>query len=112
MTVDPINKSNILFPKYYGKNDDLFDLLNRTSLLLCKWFSEAERLGPLPIDSNFQCSLPDDFGNSTEDLLLEVEKLIYSSFNPVHPGSLAHLDPPPLIVSILGGAALYLLFIT
>ena len=102
MTVDPINKSNILFPKYYGKNDDLFDLLNRTSQLLCKWFSEAERLGPLPIDSNFQCSLPDEFGNSTEDLLLEVEKLIYSSFNPVHPGSLAHLDPPPLIVSILG----------
>ena len=102
MTIDPINNANILFPNYSGRNDELLMLLNRTSQLLCKWFSESEEIGPLPIEGNFKCSLPEEFGNSTEILFSEVESLIFSSFNPVHPGSLAHLDPPPLIVSILG----------
>ena len=31
-----------------------------------------------------------------------MHQLKVNSFNPVHPGSLAHLDPPPLIFSILG----------
>ena len=37
-----------------------------------------------------------------EDVFSEIESLLNNSFNPVHPGSLAHLDPPPLIFSILG----------
>ena len=56
----------------------------------------------MPSDINFKCSLPDEFGKTTEVLFSEMESLIYSSFNPVHPGSLAHLDPPPLTISILG----------
>ena len=102
MTADPINKKEILFPTYSGSNESLLNLLNKTSKIICKWFSDAERLGPLPIDINFKCSVPDEFGNSAEDLFSEIESLIYSSFNPVHPRSLAHLDPPPLIISILG----------
>ena len=46
--------------------------------------------------------MPSDNGNSPEDLFSEIEDLLSNSFNPVHPGSLAHLDPPPLILSILG----------
>ena len=46
--------------------------------------------------------MPDESGCSLEDIFSEVETLIANSFNPVHPGSLAHLDPPPLIFSILG----------
>ena len=102
MTADPINKQEKLFPSYSGSNDSLLSLLNKTSQIICKWFSEAEHLGPLPIDINFKCSVPDEFGNSSDVLLSEIENLIYSSFNPAHPGSLAHLDPPPLIISILG----------
>ncbi len=102
MTVDPKNKQEILFPTSSGSNDNLLILLNKTSQIICKWFADSEKLGPLPIDMNFKCTVPDEFGNSTEVLFSEIESLIYSSFNPVHPGSLAHLDPPPLIISILG----------
>ena len=102
MNIDPINKGDVLFPTYSGSNDSLLTLLNKTSQIICKWFSDAEKLGPLPLDVNFKCSVPDELGNSTDVLFSEIESLIYSSFNPVHPGSLAHLDPPPLIISILG----------
>ena len=102
MTIDPINKIEKMFPTSSGNNDNLLTLLNKTSQIICKWFSDAEKLGPLPMDNNFKCSVPDEFGNSTDVLFSEIENLIYSSFNPVHPGSLAHLDPPPLIISILG----------
>ena len=102
MTVDPINNHEFFFPKSSGRNDNLLILLNKTSKLICKWFSDAENLGPLPIDNNFKSTVPDEFGISADVLFSEIENLIYSSFNPVHPGSLAHLDPPPLIISILG----------
>ena len=46
--------------------------------------------------------MPEEDGNSEEDLFSDIESLLNNSFNPVHPGSLAHLDPPPLIFSILG----------
>ncbi len=102
MTVDPINKQENLFPSYNGSNDSLLNLLNKTSALLCKWFSDGEKLGPLPLDINFVPSIPDEYGKSSDVLFSEIENLIYSSFNPGNPGSLAHLDPPPLIISIMG----------
>ncbi len=102
MTFDPIDKQKNLFPTSSGNNESLLILLNRTSEIICKWFSDAEKLGPIPIDINFECSVPGEYGKSADDLFSEIESLIYSSFNPVHPGSLAHLDPPPLIISILG----------
>ena len=46
--------------------------------------------------------MPNDKGISLDNLFSEIKDLLSHSFNPVHPGSLAHLDPPPLIVSILG----------
>ena len=46
--------------------------------------------------------MPDEEGNSTEELFSDIQSLLNNSFNPVHPGSLAHLDPPPLIFSIMG----------
>jgi len=102
MTSDPINNHKYLFPTSSGSNESLLILLNRTSEIICKWFSDAEKLGPLPIDINFECSAPEEYGKSTDVLFSEIQSLINSSFNPVHPGSLAHLDPPPLIISILG----------
>jgi len=102
MTEDLINKKDIYFPKYLGSNDNLIKLLNRATQILCDWFSKADKYGPLPFDENFKCTLPEEDGNSTEDLFSEIQSLLNNSFNPVHPGSLAHLDPPPLIFSILG----------
>jgi len=102
MTEDLINKKDIYFPSYFGTNDNLIILINRATQILCDWFSKAEKYGPLPFDDNFKCIMPEEDGNSTEDLFTEIQSLLNNSFNPVHPGSLAHLDPPPLIFSILG----------
>ena len=102
MTEDLINNEDIYFPSYLGSNDKLITLLNRTSKTLCNWFSNANKNGPLPFDENFKCMMPEEYGNSVEDLFSEIKVLLNNSFNPVHPGSLAHLDPPPLIFSILG----------
>ena len=102
MTEDLINKKDIYFPSYLGTNDNLITLLNRATKILCDWFSKADKYGPLPFDENFKCIMPGEEGNSAEDLFNEIESLLTNSFNPVHPGSLAHLDPPPLIFSILG----------
>ena len=102
MTEDLINKQDIYFPSYLGTNDNLITLLNRATQILCDWFSKSDKYGPLPFDDNFKCLMPDEDGNSTEDLFSEIQSLLNNSFNPVHPGSLAHLDPPPLIFSILG----------
>ena len=102
MTKDQ-NKKNIdFFPTPYGNNDNLLSLLNRTSDLICKWFSETNNLGPLPHNNDFIPSTPQVDGCEIDTLLEDIESLIYTSFNPVHPGSLAHLDPPPLTISILG----------
>ena len=102
MTEDLINKKDIYFPSYLGTNDNFITLLNRATQILCDWFSKAEKFGPLPLDENFKCLMPNEEGNSTEDLFSEIQTLLNNSFNPVHPGSLAHLDPPPLIFSIMG----------
>ncbi len=102
MTEDLINKKDIYFPSYLGTNENLITLVNRATKILCDWFSKADKYGPLPFDENFKCLMPDEEGNSTEDLFHEIQSLLKNSFNPVHPGSLAHLDPPPLIFSILG----------
>ena len=97
MTEDLINKKDIYFPSSLGTNDNFITLLNRATQILCDWFSNAEKYGPLTFDENFKCLMPDEYGNSTEDLFTEIQSLLNNSFNPVHPGSLAHLDPPPLI---------------
>ncbi|KGF98570.1 Pyridoxal-dependent decarboxylase family protein [Prochlorococcus marinus str. MIT 9302] len=102
MTEDLINKKDIYFPSYLGTNNNSITLLNRATQILCDWFSNAEKSGPLTFDENFKCLMPDEYGDSTEDLFSEIQSLLNNSFNPVHPGSLAHLDPPPLIFSILG----------
>jgi len=102
MAEDLINNKDIYFPSYLGTNDKLITLLNRASQTLCEWFSKANKNGPLPFDESFKCIMPGEDGNSEEDLFSEIESLLNNSFNPVHPGSLAHLDPPPLIFSILG----------
>ena len=102
MTEDLINKKDIYFPSYEGPNDNLITLLNTATQILSKWFSDSEKYGPLSFDENFKCIMPDEEGNSAEELFSDIESLLTSSFNPVHPGSLAHLDPPPLVFSILG----------
>jgi len=97
MAEDLINNKDIYFPSYLGTNENLYILVYKVSQILCEWFSKADKNGPLPFDENFKSIMPEEDGNSAEDLFTEMESLLNNSFNPVHPGSLAHLDPPPLI---------------
>ena len=98
ITNDEIN----FFPSISGNNEELFDLLRKTSELLCKWYSDTKRLSPLPFNNEFKVTYPQENGSDVNNLLSEIENLIYTSFCPSHPGSLAHLDPPPLTISIIG----------
>tara|TARA_Y100000589_G_scaffold259482_1_gene249031 strand:- start:8730 stop:10121 length:1392 start_codon:yes stop_codon:yes gene_type:complete len=100
--IEDFNKQiNKYFPTT-GDNSELLFLLNKTSQLLCNWYSGSEDIGPLPREKIFEPSLPEENGCELNKLFDDINSLIYSSFNPAHPGSLAHLDPPPLSISIVG----------
>jgi glutamate/tyrosine decarboxylase-like PLP-dependent enzyme len=45
---------------------------------------------------------PEAGGLSAERLLVDAQRLIEGAYNPNHPGALAHLDPPPLVASVVG----------
>jgi len=90
------------FPSINGNNDELLDLLTKTSELLCKWYSETNNASPIPLSNKFKVTYPLKKGCEVNNLLDEIEDLIYTSFCASHPGSLAHLDPPPLSISIIG----------
>ena len=90
------------FPSPNGDNEELLKLLNQTSKIICEWFSLSEELSPLPQNTKKIVSEPYEFGCDIKMLLDDINSLIYSSFNPSNPGSLAHLDPPPLSISIVG----------
>ncbi len=102
MTEKITNDDKHYFPSISGNNEELLDLLRKTSELLCKWYSDTNKLSPLPLNNEFKVTYPLKNGSDVNSLLSEIEKLIYTSFCPSHPGSLAHLDPPPLIISIIG----------
>ncbi len=100
---EKITNDNInYFPSITGNNEELLDLLRKTSELLCKWYKDTNKQSPLPLNNKFKVSCPQKKGSDINNLLEEIEELIYTSFCPSHPGSLAHLDPPPLTISIIG----------
>ena len=96
------NDDTNYFPSINGNNEELLDLLRKTSKLLCKWYSDTNKLSPLPLSNKFKVTYPQKIGSEATKLLDEIEELIYTSFCPSHPGSLANLDPPPLTISIIG----------
>ena len=102
MTKNFTNDDINFFPSISGENRELLDLLIKTSQLICKWYSDTNKLSPLPLKNEFNVTYPQKNGSDVNNLFDEIEELIYSSFCPSHPGSLAHLDPPPLTISIIG----------
>ena len=45
---------------------------------------------------------PQEQGLPPELLLADLQRLMEGAYNPSHPGALAHLDPPPLLASVVG----------
>ena len=96
------NRDINYFPSINGNNDELLNLLRKTADLLCKWYSDTNKGSPLPLNNKFKVTFPQKNGVDVNNIFDEIEDLIYNSFCPSHPGSLAHLDPPPLTISIIG----------
>lgn len=78
----------------------LQNFLNETSARLCAWLASATQRGPLPPLRMLPEVAPLVEGRNAEGLLDDLQMVMEGAFQPSHPGSLAHLDPPPLTASI------------
>ncbi|WP_320674466.1 pyridoxal phosphate-dependent decarboxylase family protein [Prochlorococcus sp. MIT 1341] len=78
----------------------LQSFLQDASARLCQWFGEATERGPLPADISLPSVRPDKRGLPFAALLDELQVVMEGAYQPLHPGALAHLDPPPLTASI------------
>ena len=65
-------------------------------------FAETGSQSPMPESFELPEVYPAKEGVSNNVLLSELKLLMNGSYRPSHPGSLAHLDPPPLSASIVG----------
>ena len=90
------------FPSSNQFDDQLLSFLEKASWRLCEWFSETQANGPLPSSYELPEVGPGINGCLPEDLLNDLEQLMNGAYRPLHPGALAHLDPPPLSSSIVG----------
>ena len=82
-------------------DSELQSFLEEASLRLCKWFANAGQSGPLPALSVMPEVAPSLEGLTRDVLLDDLQLVMDGSYQPSHPGSLAHLDPPPLTASIV-----------
>ena len=81
---------------------ELHSLLLEASSNLCDWFADTSNQFPIPESFDLPEISPEIEGISNKVLLKDLQVLMNGSFRPSHPGSLAHLDPPPLSASIVG----------
>ena len=80
---------------------ELKSFLEEASFLLCNWLSESCQGTPLPKVGEFDDFLLSHKGLSKKELLERLHFVMDGSYRSSHPGSLAHLDPPPLTASIV-----------
>ena len=90
------------FPSPHNLDRELHFLLAQASSNLCDWFANSGSQGPMPESFDLPEIFPAQKGVSNKVLLRELKILMNGSYRPSHPGSLAHLDPPPLSASIVG----------
>ena len=74
--------------------------LHQASSQLCRWLGSAAEAGPIPNLSVLPSVAPEPEGLPVARLLDDLQQVMDGSFQPTHPGALAHLDPPPLTASI------------
>ncbi len=79
----------------------LQSFLHEACSQLCKWLGDASNRGPLPLGISFPNRVaPNQHGLSADELLGQLRLIMEGSYQPSHPGALAHLDPPPLTACI------------
>ena len=90
------------FASPHNLDKQLHSLLGEASSNLCGWFAESGSQAPIPDSFDLPEVPPKKEGVSNKDLLRELQLIMNGAYRPSHPGSLAHLDPPPLSASIVG----------
>ena len=90
------------FASPHNLDRQLRSLLEEASSNLCDWFADTGAQSPIPDSFELPEVPPDRQGVSKEVLMRDLKLLMDGSYRPSHPGSLAHLDPPPLSASIVG----------
>jgi len=94
-SIDPFASPDRLDP-------ELQAFLEGACFRLCHWMARSSQGRPLPEIGQYSDFELSDKGLSVEKLLDEVQVIMNGAYKPSHPGSLAHLDPPPLTASIVG----------
>ena len=88
------------FPSPEHLDPGLADFLHATTDQLCRWWADSGARSPLPLLSVLPDAAPPVHGLGPAALLDDLQLVMDGAFNPVHPGALAHLDPPPLVASV------------
>ena len=88
------------FPDPFGVDPQLTAFLQQAGERLCQWWGSSAQRSPLPLLSVLPEVAPLAEGLPLETLLEDLQLVMDGAYNPVHPGALAHLDPPPLTASV------------
>ena len=94
--------TSLPFPHPDRADPTLEAMLLEAAGLLAGWFSTAAAGRPLPGLSVQPPVAPEASGLTPAELLADVQRLMEGAYNPNHPGAVAHLDPPPLLASVVG----------
>ena len=89
-----------LFPDPAQLDPGLSAFLQQAGDQLCRWWADSSTRSPLPLLSVLPEAAPNPTGLDPIALLDDLQLVMDGAFNPVHPGSMAHLDPPPLTASV------------
>jgi L-2,4-diaminobutyrate decarboxylase len=88
------------FPSPSQVDPALAAFLQASADQLCRWWADSAQRSPLPLLSVLPDAAPAQQGLDAAALLDDLQLVMDGAFNPVHPGALAHLDPPPLTASV------------
>ena len=97
---EPSADSLLAFPDPLRGDPQLQRFLESAVAQLCQWWASSGTRSPLPLLSVLPELAPPVQGQSAEALLADLQLVMDGAFNPSHPGSLAHLDPPPLAAGV------------
>ncbi|WP_415399986.1 pyridoxal phosphate-dependent decarboxylase family protein [Synechococcus sp. W4D4] len=93
-------RSLACFPDPLREDPALESFLREASARLCQWWAGSAQRSPLPLLSVLPEPGPLQQGLSPEALLEDLQLVMDGAYNPIHPGAMAHLDPPPLTASV------------
>ena len=77
-------------------------MIRQAATWLERWHGEARQRPPLPGPVPLPPVAPAPWGLDANRLMEDLDPLVRGSYNPWHPGAMAHLDPPPNPASVAG----------